>query len=309
MLYDSKVVKKVLKLSREGFSSRKIAEKLGIKSKSTVNDIINRSGFREIVKKGKGARLLYIDLETAPCIAAVFGRFKINLSQDNIIENGSQLISACWTWDNSEKVYGACMTPLEAIKRDDSRVLSEVLTALENSDIIVYQNGDKFDLPKIRTRCVVNNLPPPPNLQTVDTLKIAKQMGFPSNRLDSLGDYLGVGRKVKHSGVDLWIRCKNGNQEALDEMYHYNEQDVLLLRDVYQKIRAFYKQHPNVANYYDDDKMRCTVCGSDDIKVTGRSIFTNISEFAEHLCNSCGHRMRGRQNLKTKTKMKNTLSN
>lgn len=308
-MYKTETVNQILQMHNEGVSSRKIAKKLKIGSKSTVNYIINRQGFRNVPKKGEGARILYIDIETAPCIAAVFGRFNINLSQANIIENGSQLISACWLWEGSDVVHGAIMTPEEAINRDDSRVVAEIYEAIESADILIYQNGDRFDLPKIKTRCILNGFPPPKTVKTVDTLKIAKQLGFPSNRLDSLGDYLGVGRKQENSGISLWIRCLNGDVEALNEMYAYNEQDVFLLRDVYLKIRAFDKHHPNVANYYNDDEKRCTVCGSEDVDYTGNSVYTQISEFKEVICNGCGHRMRERINVKSKEKKDNTLMN
>lgn len=309
MRYNYEIVQSVLEMHKEGYSSRQIADVLNINSKSTVNNMINRSGIRDIPEKGTGARILYIDVENAPCIAAVFGRFNINLTQNNIIENGGQIISAVWMWEGSDKLHGVIMTPEEAKNRDDSRVIANIYEAIENSDIIVAQNGDRFDLPKFKTRCIVNGFPPPKKLRTVDTLKIAKQLGFPSNRLDALGDYLGVGRKIENSGISLWIECLKGNKKALDEMYEYNKQDVLLLRDVYMKIRAYDARHPNLGNYYNDENSRCTVCGSTNVYQTGNSVFTQVSEYSEVQCNNCGHRMRTRKNLKTKEKMKNTLMN
>lgn len=308
--YTEQQIDSIVSLSSYGLSSRAIAQQLGI-SKTGVNQVLNRTvRTQEPVQVDRqGADILYLDIETAPCIAAVFGRFNINLSQANIIENGSQLISACWAWNDEEQVQGVIMTPEEARKRDDSRVVAELYEAVENADILIYQNGDRFDLPKIKTRCIINSFPPPKICKTVDTLKIAKQLGFPSNRLDSLGDYLGVGRKQQHSGISLWIDCLAGDQKALDEMYEYNEQDVLLLRDVYKKIRAFDMRHPNMQHYYNDDHKRCTVCGSTNVYHTGHSVFTQVSEFAEVQCGDCGHRMRERSNLKTKEKMQNTLMN
>lgn len=307
--YTQKQMNEITELAKHGLSSRQIADKLGI-GKSGVNQFLNRTLRKDqALESPEGANVLYLDIETAPCIAAVFGRFNINLSPAHIIENGGQLISVAWAWNDEPEVYGAVMTPSEAKKRDDFRVLVQMYDAIEQADILVYQNGDRFDLPKIKTRCIYYELPPPKVCKTVDTLKIAKQLGFPSNRLDALGDYLGVGRKQPNSGISLWLDCLAGDEYALTEMFQYNKQDVLLLRDVYKRIRAYDMRHPNMQHYYNDENKRCTVCGSENVYATGHSIFTQVSEFAEIQCGDCGHRMRERTNLKTKEKMKNTLMN
>lgn len=309
--YSQKQIDSIIKLSIAGLTTRQIADRLSI-GKSGVNNVIRRFVHTEKEPEQthtEGAQVLYLDIETAPCIAAVFGRFNINLSQANIIENGGQIISACWAWNDEPEVQGVVMTPNEAVQRDDFNTLAQLYDAISQADILVYQNGDRFDLPKIKTRCILNDLPPPKICKTVDTLKIAKQLGFPSNRLDSLGDYLGVGRKQSHSGISLWIDCLNGVQEALDEMLEYNKQDVLLLREVYKRIRPFDMRHPNMQHYYNDDKKRCTVCGSEHVTPTGNVIHTQLSTFTEVACDDCGHRMRERKNLKSKEKMQNTLMN
>lgn len=307
--YSQQQIGSIVELYKQGLSSRQIAKRMKI-SKTGVNQVLNRTvRLKPEIFETEGAKILYLDIETAPCIAAVFGRFNINLSPAHIIENGGQLISVAWAWNDEPKVYGAVMTPTEAKKRDDFRVLAQMYDAIEEADILVYQNGDRFDLPKIKTRCIYYELPPPKVCKTVDTLKIAKQLGFPSNRLDALGDYLGVGRKQPNSGISLWLDCLAGDEDALAEMFEYNKQDVLLLRDVYKRIRAYDMRHPNMQHYYSDENKRCTVCGSENVHATGHSVFTQVSEFAEIQCGDCGHRMRERTNLKTKEKMKNTLMN
>lgn len=310
MKYDNETIKKILQYSSEGMSSRQIANILQV-SKSGVNYLINRSNNRVNIGSslpvGEGVRLNYIDIETLPCEALVFGRFGINLTQDHIIKNGGQIVSVCWMFEGDEEVSRVCMTPEEALTRDDSRVCNILYELLESVDIVVAQNGDRFDLPKIRGRFVFNGIYPPKTIKSVDTLKIARTLGFPSNRLDALGDYLGVGRKVKHFGIKLWRRCLEGDQEALNEMVEYNAQDVLLLRDVYMKIRAFDQRPPNAAHYFDDHEQRCPVCGSKEVHLTGNTVTTPLSSFLEYSCNDCGHRARGRVAVNSKDKRKSLL--
>jgi transcription elongation factor Elf1 len=92
-------------------------------------------------------------------------------------------------------------------------------------------------------------------------------------------------------------------------MRDYNVQDVELLYKVYHQIKHFDNKAPNMATYYQDDKERCPVCGSEHVELTGNTILTNLSKFEEVHCTSCGARSRKRTNLLEKDKRKSLLSN
>lgn len=313
MKHSNEIVQEIQVLHKLGHSSREISKILfGTETKkSTVNYILNRN--ENGVPRGeynnpKGEpRILFLDFETLPSTAVVFGRFNLNLSPKHIIEEGNQLLSAAWCFLRDEEVSGVVMTPTEAILRDDSRVLASVYEVIQNADIVVAQNGDRFDVPLFKTRCIVNNFPPVKKFKTVDTLKIARQLKFDSNSLDSVASALGLGSKNSHSGIKLWVDCMNGEESALAEMFEYNRQDVRLLREVYLKLRAYDNRHPNVAMYYSDENTRCPVCGSENVHETGHSVYTQVSEFKEFACGDCGHRSRSRVSINTKDKKKSLL--
>lgn len=296
-------LQQILELKQQGLSSRKIGKLLGI-GKSTVNDTINRS--REIIKKGN-ARILFLDVETAPDVAVSFSRFKTNLSQDHVLHNGGWLISIAWRWSDETEVQGLSLTPYEAIRRDDLGLVARLYELFEQADILCGHNLDNFDLPIIRSRMVTNGFPVHKSLKTLDTLKMARTMKFQSNKLDSLGNILGVGAKVKHSGISLWVRCLHGEQDALDEMLKYNKGDIDLLVDVYMKLRAYDPKHTNIGLYNDADQPVCRVCGSLDLTLTGNSVYTQVSEFEEHSCNNCGARQRSRKAINTKEQRSNLM--
>lgn len=311
--YTQDVMQDILVLHKMGLSSREISRTLfGLETKkSTINNILNRgvNGVpRGTYKLEKSLpRILFIDFETLPSTAVVFGRFNLNLSPRHIIEEGNQILSASWCYLNDDEVTGVVMSKNEAINRDDSRVLACVYEVIQNSDIVVAQNGDRFDIPLFKTRCIVNNFLPTKRFKTIDTLKIAKQLKFDSNSLESVASALGLGSKLPHTGIKLWIDCMNGNEKALQKMLEYNRQDVRLLREVYLKLRAYDSRHPNLALYFDDEKIRCPACGSEDVHETGNSVFTSLSEFKEMTCYDCGHNSRTRINISSKNKRKNTL--
>jgi ribosomal protein S27E len=133
-------------------------------------------------------------------------------------------------------------------------------------------------------------------------------MKFQSNKLDSLGEVLGVGRKMPHQGIKLWIDSMFGNPDALDTMLEYNKQDVTLLIDVYNKLKAFDNRAPNAGLYTDEQVPVCRVCGSNHVEPTGNVVTTAVSKFIEVQCGSCGARSRTRQALNTSKERKLLLA-
>lgn len=314
--HSNETISKIVELKHKGLSSRAIAEELGI-SKTSVNETYNRwsqgiltndypDGELEYQEIGnqffreRGPRILFFDLESTPSIVATFGRWKQNIGTESVLREGGYLLSACWKFYGDENVTRMVLTPEEAKAGDDVRIVCGLFEAFEQADIVVAHNAVKFDVPLFKTRLISNNMPPPKAVKVVDTLQIAKTLRFNSNKLDSLGNYLNVGRKIETTGISLWIRCMNGDKEALESMVTYNEQDVVLLENVYKKLRAFDKRPANAGHYYHDEHSRCPVCGSDEVEETGNVVYTAVSSFAEVVCNDCGHRSRTRQALNSK---------
>jgi DNA-directed RNA polymerase subunit RPC12/RpoP len=89
----------------------------------------------------------------------------------------------------------------------------------------------------------------------------------------------------------LWRNCLVGTSElrnaTLKEMLTYNIQDVVLQEEVYLKLRPWAKSHPNMAIYADDTEIRCTNCGSDDVKENGEYV-TSLGVYPAYKCGCCG---------------------
>lgn len=135
-------------------------------------------------------------------------------------------------------------------------------------DAVIAHNGKNFDVKMLQARCLFHGLPPLPSVKIIDTLTMARNsFRLPSNKLDSIASYLGLGRKEDTGGIQLWIDTMNGDQEALQKMLSYCKQDVNLLEKVYYRLRSFGHHGTtfNAAHYFDDDKQRCPVCGSDEL--------------------------------------------
>lgn len=305
MRYTIETQLKILELYKHGYSGRRIARELQI-SKSGVNQFLNNSKHQG---DGKGPKILFFDLETSAALVYAFGRHKQFINQDAVHTEGGKILVAGYRWLGEEK--STVLYNKSEIRASQDYLLCSLLWDLFNeADVVVAHNAKNFDVKMLEVRCLANGLPPLPTVQVIDTLEIAKKkFRFPSNKLDSLAAYLGIGRKVTHSGIDLWVKVQQGDEKALADMVEYCEGDVDLLVEVFLSLRgrglvsAF-----NAAIYYDDDLHRCRACGSTSLEYTGRKVMTPSGVYNEIRCTECETVQRDKQNQTTKSKRSKLLS-
>jgi len=137
----------------------------------------------------------------------------------------------------------------------------------------------------------MQGLRPPSPYKTIDTLKAARRFFlFESNRLDSLGQYLGVGRKLPHTGFDLWKRCMTGEKKAWDTMRAYNKHDIVLLENVYEKLKPWMSNHPDLTIY--TDQPGCPTCRSTKVHRRGFAV-SRKRKYRRYHCGTCGSWFQG----------------
>lgn len=307
---NSKTKAAIEQLSARGFSGRKIGRTLGI-PKSTVNDYLAKLR-EEKAAHPSGAKVLALDIETSPAIAYVWGRHKQYVAQSQVIQDPYILT---WTakWLGSPNIMQDSVHlhvgPEQLGKPHDREVVQSLRDLIDQADVLLYHNGDRFDRGRLYARLAHYQIPPPHPARTIDTLKIAKaQFAFPSNKLDDLAEYLGVAHRKLPTSFDLWGRCMQGDLSAYEYMLDYNAGDVQVLEDVYMRLRAFDRRHPNLALYDGAHALACT-CGSTDLTPTGRVVTTGVSVFDTYRCNTCSRVVRDRSNKLTKEQRKNVLTN
>lgn len=251
-------------------------------------------------------KILIIDIETAPMKAYVWQLWKQDIYIDQIISDWF-ILSWSAKWLFSDSVMSERLTGDEARSENDERIIRKLWNVLDEADILVAHNGNAFDIPKINTRFLKNGLGPTSYYQQIDTCSIAKkQFGFSSNKLDFLARQFGIGAK-HDTDFSLWVSCVNGDDEALRYMETYNRQDVVLLEEVYLKLRPWVKYHPNLALYMDSDNEVCPNCGSEDVRQDGKFYYTPTGKYPTYVC-KCGARSRGRKTVYNKEKGKNLIT-
>lgn len=238
-------------------------------------------------------KILFYDLETMANKAFVWGKYE----QDVIayIQEG-YILSWSAKWLGGKQITRGLYdySGYKPNVPDDKKLISELHDLISQADIIVAHNGDRFDIRKMNTRFVFHKLSPPAPYKSVDTLKVAKKhFAFNSNKLDDLGNFLGVGRKVKHPGFDLWLGCETGNPAAWKLMKRYNKQDVLLLEAVYKKLLPWISNHPNQGFYREGTA--CPKCGSVKLQSRGTQVALG-GKFQRYQCQDCGGWARSKKN-------------
>lgn len=233
-------------------------------------------------------KILVFDIETAPNLAYVWGKY-----EQNVIQYETEWYMLCYAakWLGKKKFMTSKLNDFPSrFKKnpnDDYGVVKELWKLLDEADIVISHNGKKFDVKKSNARFLYHGLPPPSPFKQIDTLtESRKYFKFNSNRLDDIGNLLGVGRKLQHEGFGLWLKCMKGNKTAWNKMIRYNKQDVILLESVYEKFKPYITNHPNIG-LYQQKEFACPNCGSNHLQKRGFSM-TKVSMFQRYQCQECG---------------------
>lgn len=194
----------------------------------------------------------------------------------------------CWSakWLNEKKIYSSSLPKHKSYKSNresDKELLKPLWELLDEADIVISHNGIKFDRRKVNTRFILNGMTPPSPYRMIDTLVLARrEFSFTSNRLNDIGQMLGVGKKKETGGFNLWSDCLDGKMKAWKKMEEYCKQDVRLLERVYLKLRPFHQTHPNLSL-----EGACGKCGSSNIQNRGFS-YANSGKYQRYVCKDCG---------------------
>jgi DNA polymerase elongation subunit (family B) len=306
LTYTKEQIEKIVALKKQGMSHRDISEVVFKRrtSASSVFYVLNEH-LSPLEKKvpQEGPKVLLFDLETSPELGYVWGRFKQFLAPVQVKQRSFLLTwSAKWLgkdevmwdgipWNRQAEVGGFG-------EEDDLEIVSSIWRLLDDADVVIAHNGNRFDIPYLNSRFAYHGLGMPSPYKAVDTFKIAKKyFRFPANSLKELGIYLGCDVPKLDTDFQLWIDCMAGKQEAWEYMVEYNQYDVNLLEQVYMKLRPYDKTAPNFALYYDDDAVRDPVTGSTEVVKLDKLAYTATSAFESFRSNE-GHVFRSSKRVK-----------
>jgi len=263
------------------------------------------------MNKQIGPKILVLDIETKPLLVYCWGLFDQNIGLNQIVEDWNVLaVAAKWYVGPDSHIYGPHDKMMykdlssKKDKTDDRELMEWVWKLLDDCDILLSQNGIRFDSKKLNARFAIHGMDPPSSYKHIDTLvESKKNFSFTSNKLQYLSNTLcdKYKKMIKREfeGMDLWTECLNNNKKAWKEMEDYNKLDVLSTEELYQKLSPWSTSID--FNIYRENLEIICKCGSKEFRNKGYA-YTAVGRFQRSKCVKCGAETRSRKNLLSKEK-------
>jgi predicted RNA-binding Zn-ribbon protein involved in translation (DUF1610 family) len=245
-------------------------------------------------------KILTIDVETSPLELYGWKLFDENFSLEQLKTDWTILSFAAKWLGDKRVIYGDTGGRGAKKVRDDKKLMKPLWHLLDAADIIVAQNGKKFDIRKINARLIAHGFVPPSPCRVVDTMRVArKYFAFTSQKLKYTSELLAPQlKKDDHKdfpGFELWAEVLKDNPKAWKVMKEYNIRDILATEQVYLRVRAWDQQHPNLGTFSAIEEHACPHCGS--LNVIGRNGWREVKNqgvYKRYQCKDCGGWSRGK---------------
>jgi hypothetical protein len=233
-------------------------------------------------------KILFADIETEPSQAFVWNVWDQNIPKEMIIKDWT-ILSWAAKWQGKKRILYE-----DVQQQSEKKMLEGIWKLLDETDILVTQNGVRFDAKKLNARFIYHGMGPPSSYRHIDTMKLAKKyFGFTFNSLAYLAKYLKTKhQKLEHKrfpGFELWLACIANVKAAWKEMETYNKFDVIVLEEVYDKLVIWDPAFRTPE--------RCT-CGSTNFRKIGFSASASGRNYQRYRCNECGGEVKDRKCIK-----------
>jgi hypothetical protein len=229
------------------------------------------------------ARILIYDIESTPSLGYTWGRYEQTVLK---FEKHRELLSVSWKWYGEKEVQ----VETREGKKDDKNLTVLLRNLFQEADVIVAHNGNTFDQKVAKARMIAHGLKPVKQLASVDTRLAARRyFDFNGNSLNDLCGFFSIGSKLPTQGIDLWLGCMKDDPKAWAIMAKYNKHDVVLLDKIYERLRPWVENHPNIGRILKPAKVGsiCPDCGSESVSKYGiRPTLSTIQQ--RWICKDCG---------------------
>jgi len=259
------------------------------------------------LKMSKGAKILTLDIETMAALAWTWQLYDVNIGID-MIERDEYMLCWCAKWLGEKRILSDSILNYKTeFKKDptsDRLIAKSLHKVMDEADIIVTHNGNRFDLKWANELFLKHGLGPVSSYHSVDTFSASKaNFRSLSYKLQFRLQKLKIGEKLKHEGFSMWKKFAAGKRT---KMVAYCKQDVKKTEELYLEIRPFIKNHPNLALYNSTVEFSCPNCSSKKLVKYGVAT-TRTNRFQRYQCKDCGRETRGKRSLLTKEE-RTTLS-
>lgn len=258
------------------------------------------------MEKKHSAKVLIVDIETNLLEVYVFGLGDQTIQVNQVKKDSKpRILSFAAKWEDSKEIFQYDLRD-GVNDRNEKKLAKKLWDLMDEADVVVGQNSNKFDIKKINDKFLEYKLGEPSPYQTIDTYVESKKYFSPiSHKLEYRSEQLNEKyKKQKHSkypGMTLWIACAEGIKNAFQEMAVYNKYDVLSTEEYFKILKPWIKT-VNFSLFTSLEKDSCK-CGSTNLISRGtHKVKQGI--FKKYRCNDCGSWPIGKTNLLTKEQKK-----
>lgn len=176
--------------------------------------------------------------------------------------------------------------------RAEKGLLKDVSKRLLQADVWLTHYGTWYDNLFINSRLLYHKLPVlPPNFAHLDTWKIARnRLKLRNNRLITISEFLGTKDEKNAIKPEQWIRALGGHRPSMNYIVDHCRRDVLVLEEVYQRLKPLVLDHPNKGLI--DGRGGCGICGEEKLVKRGTHI-TRTRKYQRYQCSACGSWQKG----------------
>ena len=231
-----------------------------------------------------GFKRLFFDIETSYMEVSKIWRCGEQYIRPDQIRKHSAIICICWKFEGSEKIHS-----LRWDKGCDKKMIHKFVDIINDCDEVIGHNGDNFDIKWIRTRALFHGIMSMPEIKSIDTLKISRsKLKLPSNKLDEIAKFFGIGKKLEHRGMPMWEDIIERNcRKSMKEMVDYCKVDVEVLASVFKLLEGYSKPKTNMGAFAGGDKADCHFCASENNIMSNRRVSAAGITRVTMQCNDC----------------------
>jgi DNA polymerase elongation subunit (family B) len=241
-------------------------------------------------------KVLLHDIEAGPNLGYVYGKWETNVQK---FEKQWELMAYGFKWLGKRAI--------EVYAQDEyteEELLAIAHEALSEADVVIGHNSNGFDNKMLNAKFLEFGFDPPAPYRSVDTLQVAKRyFRFTSNSLKDLAEKLDVERKAELGGFSVWLACINGDQKAWNKLKRYNRQDVVVLEDIYIRMRPWIENHPPM-NILSGQEGVCPKCMSQNMQPREKFKANATTTVERFQCGDCGGWSQSRTSIRRNPRYK-----
>lgn len=207
----------------------------------------------------EGGKVLIYDIETSYYLGKFYRTGKQWVGAHQIVKD-KKIICISYKWLGEKEVYNLSWDSSQS----ERFLLEQFIDIMNEADLIVAHNGDKFDLKEIAARALKYDLKMLPKYNQFDTYKVAKRkFNLPAYSLNHIAKYLNLPVSKYKVPEETWDACILGNsREALKELIEYCDQDVKVLEQIYAKLVGWIQP----MYYASEDKTASPISGGKNLR-------------------------------------------